>query len=359
MFDEKSKMRLCERTQVHQAELSIDILKVDSDGSANTDSGHERSTRSSRSPPMDAPPSTSTSMDTEISVPSLVNLIGPMKEWLEAASSVSTMNTLESPFPFFSFPEHGTLSNRQVDYMVAQFKSSIKSFVLDNQTTFIHPLLYQETVPGLYQDVLTLCSLYLHQTPRNRDCIFRILDCKVTALVKASPSLLSSVEDNLLALQALILYQIIRLFDGDIRQRVNAERHLELLDSWTLRLQQNYFQALETPGTEPVYDHWVLIESIRRTTMVSVVLRGLYAVMKDGYCELVPLLCTLPVSNTGRLWKTAEMNWWEQTSSQEVVTYLEFLEKWNAGNVSRVDEYEKLLLVFCRHANGTGDFQPG
>ena len=93
--------------------------------------------------------------------------------------------------------------------------------------------------------------------------------------------------------------------------------------------------------------------------MVSVVLRGLYAVMKDGYCELVPLLCTLPVSNTGRLWKSTEMNWWEQMGSQEVVTYLEFLEKWNAGNVSTVDEYEKLLLVFCRHANGTGDFHPG
>ena len=81
-----------------------------------------------------------------------------------------------------------------------------------------------------------------------------MLDCKLVALVQASASFYR-VEDNLLVLQALILYQIIRLFDGDVRQRANAERHLELLDSWTLRLQQNYFQALETPGTESEYDH--------------------------------------------------------------------------------------------------------
>jgi hypothetical protein len=186
-----------------------------------------------------------------------------------------------------------------------------------------------------------------------------MLDCKLAALVQASGCLLARVEENLLALQALILYQVIRLFDGDIRQRANAERHLSLLDLWTLRLQQNYFQTLSTRSTESEYNHWVLVESIRRTTMVSVVLRGLYCTMKDGYCELVPLLCTLPVSNTAQLWKTSDVQWREQAArvEREVLAYAEWTHEWNNGNVKVVDEYEKLLLVTCRHANGTGDFR--
>ena len=94
--------------------------------------------------------------------------------------------------------------------------------------------------------------------------------------------------------------------------------------------------------------------------MVSVVLRGLYCVMKDGYCELVPLLCTLPVSTSGQVWKMSEVEWRERTArgdGNDVLTYAEFAEEWNAGNIKGIDEYEKLLLITCRHANGTGDFQ--
>ena len=200
---------------------------------------------------------------------------------------------------------------------------------------------------------------YTHKTPRNRNAIFQILDCKLANLIHDSTLLLCRLKDNLLALQALILYQIIRLFDGDARQLANAERHLELLDSWTLRLHQNYFQVLSRSEKDSAYSHWVLVESIRRTTMVSVLLRSLFSVMKDGHCQLVPLMCTLPVSNKGRLWKGPEIDWSEEnlTNEGEVLTYVEWARQWNAGNVHSIDEYEKLLLVTCRHATGTEGFK--
>jgi len=185
-----------------------------------------------------------------------------------------------------------------------------------------------------------------------------MLDCKLATLIQDSASFLCRLKDNLLALQALILYQVIRLFDGDVRQRANAERHLELLDSWTLRLHQNYSQVLTMPGKESTYGHWVLMESIRRTTMISVLLRSFYCVMKDGYCELAPLMCTLPVSNTAHLWKALETGRGEDlTNKGEVLTYVEWARQWNAGNVNSIDEYEKLLLVTCRHATGTENFK--
>jgi hypothetical protein len=188
--------------------------------------------------------------------------------------------------------------------------------------------------------------------------MFQMLECKLAKLVE-DPSLLCLVKDNLLALQTLILYQVIRLFDGDVQQRVNAERHLELLDAWTLRLHQNYSQVLTMPGEKSTYGYWILLESIRRTTMVSVLLRSLCSVVKDGYCPLVPLMCNLPVSNAAQLWKAPETEWGNcnLTDKGEVPTYADWTRQWNAGKVNNIDEYEKLLLVTCPHATGSEDFE--
>ncbi|KAG0646169.1 Transcription factor gsfR2 [Hyphodiscus hymeniophilus] len=247
----------------------------------------------------------------------------------------------------------GYLTKQQMNYMVAQFRGFIKSIVSEGETPFIHRL-YQDTMPDIYQDALSICSLYVQKTPRNQGAIFRMLDSKLDTLLRISDS--ARVEDNLLSLQCLILYQIIRLLDGDAQQRINAERHLELLDLWTLRLQQNYFQAISS--TRVGYDNWVLIESIRRTTMVSVILRASYFAMRDGYCELVDLLSTLSVSTrSSRVWKM-EDEWEEGKSTSEVLTYAEFTNEWNKGRVDGIEEYEKLLLVACRYAKVAGKFDP-
>jgi hypothetical protein len=188
-----------------------------------------------------------------------------------------------------------------------------------------------------------------------------MLDSKIATLIQTSPSLLYNLECNLLALQALILYQLIRLFDGDPRQRSNGERHLELLDSWTLRLQQNLTDAFDmTAVGGGGYRQWVLEESVRRTTMMSVVLRSLYGFMKFGVCELVPLLATLPVSKNSKLWKSPERIVRGNGKENRLVSYWDFTQEWNMGKVGfgEVEDYEKLLLVTCRHAFGTDDFRP-
>jgi hypothetical protein len=87
------------------------------------------------------------------------NSVWSVDPLLEMVNSIDSMNSFGAPLHPFMFPEHGWLSNRQIDYMVAHFKATIKSFVLDNQTPFIHQVLYEETVPSIYQDALGVCSL--------------------------------------------------------------------------------------------------------------------------------------------------------------------------------------------------------
>jgi len=198
----------------------------------------------------------------------------------------------------------------------------------------------------------------MQKTTQNRKAIFQILDKKLTALIQNSADMLCRLKDNLLALQALILYQIIRLFDDDIQQRANAEQHLELLDLWTLSLHQNYFQILLVPEGESTYKRWVLVESIRRTTMLSVLLRSVVFGNQNGYCQLVPLLCTLPVSDAAHLWNIPETEWGNEdlTHKVEVLTYAKWVQQWNAGNISGIDRFGKMLLVTCRYAIGSKEF---
>lgn len=49
----------------------------------------------------------------------------------------------------------------------------------------------------------------------------------------------------------------------------------------------------------------------------------------------------------------------DDAEKSELLTYPEFTVKWNRGMIEEVGEYEKLLLITCRHAVGTAGFQAG
>jgi hypothetical protein len=230
--------------------------------------------------------------------------------------------------------------------------------VQQSQNPFIHLSSYQDTLPTPYQDLLSICALHCQKTAQNKAIAFKILDDKVNSLLTRAKTSFCSVEDRLLHVQALLLYQFMRLFDGDIRQRANAERDFEHLEAWTIELHQTYAACGNKLSWESPYRQWVLFESIRRTIMMSVVLQSAYSAIRDGFCYLVPFLSSLPMSTNAGLWKASEYNWWQTANqpSSTILTYGEYVEEWNRGKVLEVDAYEKMLLVACRHAFGTASF---
>lgn len=253
------------------------------------------------------------------------------------------------PLDRFNFPELAPISTEQVDFTICQFKSCITQLVQSTPLPFIHLSSYQKTVPQEYQDLLGVSAMYLQKNAENQQTIFAMLDRSISRLLSGASSW--TLEELLLATQALVIYQIIRLFDGDIRQRANAERHLLVLDAWTNRLQEEANSIRTCLLVKPTYERWVIIESARRTVLVSVMLQAIYSLIKDGVCDSVPMMATLPVSLDGRLWKMSEDEWWRTTSGKEVesVTYREYVSKWSHGDPLRIDAYETILLVACKH----------
>ena len=253
-------------------------------------------------------------------------------------------------FSTVDFPELAPINKDQVDFCTTQLQSCIAQLVQGVNLPFIHRTAYKDTVPSVYRDLVGVSAMYCQKTPENLSVVFAMLDDNISRLIAKSPSW--GPEDLLLGTQALIVYQIIRLFDGDIRQRANAERQSVLLETWTSQLQAalNTFQntlQLESP----THRRWLLLESARRTLLVSVMLQALYSLLKDGMCSSVPYMATLPVSLDGALWGMSKEDWYKSALGTEgdPVTYREFVTKWVDGAPLQIEVYETILLVACKH----------
>ncbi|KAK9321361.1 hypothetical protein V1517DRAFT_262527, partial [Lipomyces orientalis] len=96
---------------------------------------------------------------------------------------------------------------------------------------FIHSRLYRTRFPRCVQDAYTALSCYLHKTASNEDTIFQIIEDRAKHLlvehgIPSADSLPEKVSSNSFTLdslehiarvQALLVYQILDLYDGDIR----------------------------------------------------------------------------------------------------------------------------------------------
>jgi hypothetical protein len=257
-----------------------------------------------------------------------------------------------SPFDSFQFPELTVVPQEQVEFCIGQFKACILQLVQQNQLPFIHLSTYQQSPPNLYQDLLGVSAMYCQKSPQNQAIIFSMLDHKISSVVSSTNSSSWLTEDYLVRVQALIVYQIIRLFDGDIRLRANAERHFATLEAWTKHLLATGSKLHSDSSSNGYsFERWVLDESVRRTVLMSVMLKAMYSLIKDGFCDSVPLMATLPVSVNGALWNMSKEEWYHASLSSEsnLLTYQDFINAWGDGASLYTDVYETILLVACKH----------
>ncbi|ESZ97737.1 hypothetical protein SBOR_1862 [Sclerotinia borealis F-4128] len=286
------------------------------------------------------------------------------------------IDILPSPYSSLQYPLRTTLSPTQASYLVTQLKSFISAFALHSHNSFIYQLYSSDqSLHTPYTDALSICALHTLSSPQT----FSILDSKLSNLVASSERDYWSSCEWLLAVQVFVLYQIIRLWSSNERQIRNAERQIPLLMQWTNQLQIEYVGLLaedmdsrspagNRSGKSEMQDchkRWVLMESMRRTVMISVILQCLYGESKDGYIGgLLPLLFGLPVSvGAGRAWDVLsrrihdeQVDSWEDQSEinvefGEVYTYEYWSEGWVLGVIEGGERdqeiYERMLLVAC------------
>lgn len=130
-----------------------------------------------------------------------------------------------------------TCPSSRIAHAVNAMKNYHVAMARTNSTPFLHPRLYSATTPASIVNAFTVCVLYVNKTPETEALAWRILDRNMMMLL--DPMAQGGTELELLArVQALILYHAIRIWDGGIRQRANAEAVMPVLEEWTGQLKK-------------------------------------------------------------------------------------------------------------------------
>jgi hypothetical protein len=251
------------------------------------------------------------------------------------------------------------LNDAQVTFIIRGLRSFIPTLAYNSHNAFIHAQLYADDhhQPSAYQDACALSALYTLKTKTNTPLLAKTIDAKITALITNSHSW--TLEEHLAAVQALIIYQTIRLFDPTLNLQDAALPHNHLLALWTAHLWKRSFTSPLT--LQNCHASWVFYESLRRTVFISVFLRGAWsAATRGGLCDQVPVLARLPMSTDERLWAGGKEEFEARTpcmrKREALVAYGEWSQRWRAGREGEgeaddpegLSDFQRLLLVPCR-----------
>ncbi|KAH7145807.1 hypothetical protein B0J13DRAFT_328042 [Dactylonectria estremocensis] len=207
----------------------------------------------------------------------------------------------------------------------------LRQWVQEGCNPFIHKQLYLDTgLPQCLQDAWLTATAYSARTAQNEHIVMNILDDRANSLLQAQihdddsfmavPGL--QTIQHLARVQALFVYQYLRLYDGSIRQRAVAENTIPILQTWCQQLWQSAaldahhstpLQSTAELGgldprdgltTLPHWKAWILSESVRRTWLVCQSTLATYFRERDGWNEC-----------TGEIKFTACQGLWDATSS--------------------------------------------
>lgn len=85
-------------------------------------------------------------------------------------------------------------------------------------------------MPSSIRTCFTASALYSNITSSNKTSVFKVLCESLNELKRQQ--LIDTPQEKLARVQALFLYQIIGLFDGDVILRSNADKNMPLLHGW-------------------------------------------------------------------------------------------------------------------------------
>jgi hypothetical protein len=246
-------------------------------------------------------------------------------------------------------------------HYVGEIKRWLQLWIFENKTAFIHQRLYHGQLPRCIQDAYSACAVYFAKNAANEGMTFRIIEDKVGQLLqnqRAEPSMsMLGVFEHLTHVQALLVYQIIRLFDGDIRQRALAEQQIPTLHRWTKdmwdcglvsgsKIALNSGAMVEThEDVDSTWREWILAESVRRTWLAANITQSVYLTLKQGWAN-----CPGGVMFTAQteLWDAPSACRWAKACREYNHFFLHSLQAdklFTEARANEIGDFGRLILV--------------
>lgn len=257
----------------------------------------------------------------------------------------------------------GEKYQRRIVYTIERFKSYPRQLVLHGQVPFIHRRVVEKYLPPPLTRILAVCALYEAKCESNQQLVYSTIQQHADELIDLT-QLADSDVDLLSSVQAFILLQIIRLLDGDIRQRANAENVETFFINSIRRLQQRMKSVeestpimssqLTTLGSD-TWEAWCLAESLRRTVIIGYSLHGLYSFLRNGWDDAHHEFPALSFFGQRALWSATSRFEWESAVSKFYPLPIRFAH-WELDMASaKPEDMDELGVIMIALTSGIDD----
>jgi hypothetical protein len=209
------------------------------------------------------------------------------------------------------------MDHERLDNAIRQFRTYPSKLLSRSSMPFYHHRLYHEDLPNLprgtaIENAYCLSALYCAKRPSNESTIFRVMALQATQILEPPPQW--TTFEHLAHVQSLTLLQIIRLFDGNIRQRAIAEEQNVILHTWTEQLRGRV--ELDPLAVPDSWQDWIFQESCRRSIIISLLIRACYAQAKHEFCNIRDSIEVLSFTGQAALWNAATSLQWQKAYSE-------------------------------------------
>ncbi len=275
----------------------------------------------------------------------------------------------------------GSFSGTTLKCYVSRIQQWLRTWVETGSNPFIHSRLYRDRFPSSVQVAYTTLSSYVNRTEANTEIILHIVEDRARELLTDNGVELDKLDldrgsivlepvdtlTQLARVHALMVYQTISLYDGDIRSRHLAEGRSHILDRWATQLVERAscglplllspaFDSIDSmeirPSDLPTPAHsienlwrvWILAESVRRTWLMAKALHCLYMILQHGWG-----LCPggIMFSTRQGVWEAPTSFAWEKLCSEVDVGLIQRFEAerlFTEASAADVDEFGKMML---------------
>ena len=226
-------------------------------------------------------------------------------------------------------------------WLVDELKHYPRTFAAAGTTNFIHSAFAPSRNDSL--KVASNLCLARQLAPSNHahHIIFRKIASEVAVLLNNTTA--SPILQELAQLQAIVLYQIMRLLCGGFEERILAEAQEPAVETLCIRLLDRV--NTEFGFVQANWQTWLVAESARRTALVAFLLYCTYCLETYGSSTAFPTMSMLPVSNRPELWESPA-TFLPQLDS--AASYDDFSQLWLTNPYRQLDAFEKMLLVPCK-----------
>lgn len=274
----------------------------------------------------------------------LTHLNAPLhliREWCYSKTTYGSLAACEPTLPVKEWRQ----DLATVYYLAAHLKAFPITFSLEARTVFIHSTLYSRWLPKKIKNAYAICRAYSSSIDNGADFCFGALHQKLNELIKESPAS-HSFSDLLASLQALLLYLLICIFHKDPQQRRFAETYIVTLNQWTRHVWEQ--APSEISQNLGAWETWAFAESVRRSIIISYLVRGVYQIAKFGFHPRSMFVETLPFDRHTWLWDATSARAWSSLPRDplhSIVSCREYVADFANLPIRPTSIFESLLLV--------------